>query len=167
MANKLPKSRGRRKYLGWGFVLAIGVAILTLGVSTLLRSADTANWPTTNGVVINSTYEKQVAGSNNHYPDGYIYWPRVTYEYEVSGRTYSSSRISTADWSMSYGAVQQVLSQYTIGTKIKAHYDPNDPNEAVLQTSVGTNTYIPTILGLGFTIIGVVGIVWVHRANRR
>jgi len=64
-----------------------------------------------------------------------------------------------------YGYALGVVNKYPNGTMVDVHYDPNNPADSMLDTSIGLPTLIPMILGIAFTSIGGAGL-W-HARSRK
>ncbi len=79
---------------------------------------------------------------------GDTYKPVVRYEYMVSGHRYTSQRVNIMQDSASYSWAERVVDRYPVGRKCKAWYDPQKPQEAVLDR---TASFIPSGLML-FTL---------------
>ena len=84
-----------------------------------------------------------------------LYYPEVRYEYEVFGQIYSGQQIS-------FGAntgysnqrkTQEILAKYPLGANITVYYDPNAPENAVLERHVGGK--VALIIGILFSLIAI------------
>ncbi len=64
------------------------------------------------------------------------YQANIVYDYRVSGRSYSSSRVTSGDYSHDRTLAQALLQRYPIEAHVTVHYSPNDPSVAVLETGV-------------------------------
>lgn len=56
----------------------------------------------------------------------------VTYEYRVAGKTYRGKRISIGE-DLGDMAVEQRLARYPVGASVTVYYDPQQPDQAVLE----------------------------------
>ena len=79
---------------------------------------------------------------------GDTYKPVVRYAYTINGNRYTSQRVNIMQDSASYSWAERVVDRYPVGRKCKAWYDPQRPQEAVLDRSA---SFIPSGLML-FTL---------------
>jgi Protein of unknown function (DUF3592) len=67
-----------------------------------------------------------------------FYVPVVTYEYDFGGRSFQSAQVtsggSTASGSKAHA--EKVAGRYPVGAAVRVRYNPENPGEAVLKTSV-------------------------------
>jgi flagellar basal body-associated protein FliL len=101
------------------------------------------SWPTTSGRVLGAGVEPRRSHSSE---GGYStsYYPVVLYEYSVMGRTFQSNRL-TVGGEVGYGFpawAQRVVAGYTPGAMVTVYYNPENPAEAVLQTTSGSRNKI-------------------------
>ena len=129
----------------WLFML-IGVALVGLGVWTLIKSLRTERWPVTDGV-IQSAEQKTHSGH-----DGATYSAAVTYTYRVAGVSYEGSKISIGQMSSSADYARRILSRYPVGKKVPVYYSPTNPTEAVLETGIHGGTWICFGVGTAFVL---------------
>ena len=104
--------------------------------------------------------------------DGVTYSVDITYRYEVSGRSFTSSRYSFATGSSSGRAgKQKIVDAHRPGSQALCYVDPSDPQQAVLNRKMTGGIWLAGGLSAIFPAIGIGGIVGVayaqHRRNRR
>ena len=83
--------------------------------------------------------------------------PKVTYTYEVDGRTYTSDR-----WSYAYKGLKRAVAQRmadAVPDEVDVHYNPADPAEAYLETNSATAGVLITGLGVLMGLGGLVGVL--------
>lgn len=116
-----------------------------IGLRQKARVSVTKEWPTTNGTVLFSTVEARRSSSSSG-GTSTSYYPSVVYQYQVNGQTFQSNQLSMGMrvGLGSYNAVQQrVTENYSPGSVITVYYNPNNPQQAVLEHSaVGGNIMI-------------------------
>lgn len=89
-----------------------------------------AHWPTTPGVLTDRTFDKRLTMY------GITYKVSVNYSYDVAGRKYWGERLAFAAERLDSGALlDALLTKYQPNTSVTVHYDPVQPEEAVLETS--------------------------------
>lgn len=115
------------------YVLMIlaGVVFIGLAVLQALKARRAANWPTVQGVVVESHVEAVRRRSENRISTSY--YPRVTYQYRVNLQEYTGKQIGFGAESTSSGKAERVRAQYAQGAPVTVFYDPEDPAKAVLE----------------------------------
>lgn len=112
--------------------LSAGIGIVFMVHFITSGTQDTRKWPAVPGIVtMMSAPSAQDVLSGKADPQKAA--ARITYEYQVDGKTYSSSRISLSDRSASQGFTQYVRDTYQKGKEVTVKYRPDDPREAVLE----------------------------------
>src|SRR5438552_1499590 len=111
-------------FLGTAFFLLIFAAI------NIIRALQAQNWPTAPGVVISS-----YMGSSRSSDSGTSYRAVVQYQYQVADRAYTGDRLAFGSRNMygGYGGAQRTLQRYPAGTQLQVRYDPNKPQNSVLE----------------------------------
>jgi hypothetical protein len=107
------------------FLLAM--IVLYAGGSLLLAARASARWPATEGVIIESRMRLNCV----------LCWPTINYHYEVKGRGFVGSGIAAGpqDYYNQLEAGEKVRA-YPLGSKLKVHYDPNNPSVSCLEPGV-------------------------------
>ncbi len=130
-----------------------GIGGIGYGVSTVLQASSMKHWPTAKAVVITSRVRVQRprsgSGSSTVIAD-------IMYRYEVRGKTYTSRRVTAAqygssDSSRAYGQVRA----YPVGKTVTAHYNPDDASYAVLDTRWDSIYALAFIIGAVGLLIGI------------
>jgi hypothetical protein len=86
----------------------------------------------------------------------------VRYSYVVAGQPHVGNQIGA------HGAAARVdgrPDRYAVGQRVTAHYNPSDPDEAVLETPFPSVAVLGIILGLG--LLGVAVYIYLSRLPRR
>lgn len=143
------------KKIGWGFGV-LTVAFFVVGVSLLLSAAQSMNWPSVKGHVVESKVVgriNQVGDTLRRYVD---YVVEVKYSYFYEGELYFSKRYSHGTGTTAkdgfddkYSArVWLLKSPYKADQQVTVYFDPDNPQSAVLQTGILWSTCIPIIIAL-------------------
>jgi hypothetical protein len=123
-------------------------AVTTLKSSIQLwtHSRRSKGWPVVEGSVVRAAIREEPSRT-------YINRiPEVEYRYVVLGTTYQGNRI-LFDSGERYAEqeAEKILAGYAQGTTVQVHYDPNDPQESVLeQKARGLGTSLGVICALLF-----------------
>lgn len=133
------------------FALGIGVTFFW-GLPTLRTAKASETWPTTNGVV------KESSVSRKKNKDSTTFAPEICYEYRVHGQKHFSSKMGiggTTSYSSSAKA-HSIANEYPVGSQVKVTYDPQNPGYGVLNPGLKANSYLPVVFGIVFLLIGLV-----------
>jgi hypothetical protein len=118
---------------------AVGIAILAFWIADVRRGLAARSWPSVPGVVEEAATRRK---------------PPV-YRYEVGGREYQGFRSS-------YGGRRVRRNK---GDAVTVHFNPEDPNEAVLHPGWSWRSLgIPVFAGL---FLLVTGLMWTAGARKR
>ena len=140
---------------------AIGGGIVYLGYMFYVKSQASQSWPTAQGVVVSSevTARRSRSGKGRHRT---TYGADVRYEYTVNGVQYSSGKISFGEYrTHSRGPAQAAVDQYPRQAEVVVYYNPDKPEEAVLEPGKMGGIVILFIVGGVFGAVGVLGLLGV------
>ncbi|MBP7634050.1 DUF3592 domain-containing protein [Candidatus Ozemobacteraceae bacterium] len=120
----------------------------------------TLSWPSTSGTIV-----KSWVGERSEYKNGrthHMYTPRVRYAYRVgsSSQSFEGEEISSLvtssgdrEWADS------VVASYAVGTRVTVYYNPDRPQEALLERGIHT-WFILLFVGVALLFLGLgVGMV--------
>jgi len=81
---------------------------------------------------------------------GWLYEPKVTYEYEVGGVRHVGSGISAASELPVFPNAQERIQRYAKGRSVAVFYDPKHPDRAVLERTgaMTINAYMIVLIAL-------------------
>jgi hypothetical protein len=135
-------------------VLTLCSAFILMGVMMLgslgldaLRADAAGGWPTTVGTVVSVAVDEVGYGVETHW------FPRVTYQYTVQGRTMLSTQITPGQqphWRESVDA-SHFLERYVTRSRVLVYYNPENAAESVLEARQAARTQ--PALGLGVTLV--------------
>lgn len=114
------------------FIL-VALFLLLMALRSRRRVRQSMNWERTTGTVLFSTVETRRSRSGR---SGYstAYYPKVVYEYHVSGQRYQSDRLNLGEIGLGfYKRVEAKVAEYPPGKMIDVYYDPDNPAQAVLE----------------------------------
>jgi hypothetical protein len=138
------------------FLLAFGgggIYLIIASRKTRAQAEASQNWPAAAGSVLRS----EVGESTSTDSDGdtsTTYHPVVEYTYQVGGQSFTGRRITfgPVTGNSNPRKAQEVLSRYPSGGAVQVYYNPQKPDEAVLEKRAsGTNVML--ILGIVFLAI--------------
>ena len=131
----------KRKILGIFFFIA-GIIVFIIITPVVIQGIYANNWATTEGTIIGQR-EIEQCGSSAFVP---------VYFYMVDNVFYESTRIDF--YSVICGDTNDLLSNYPVGSHVIVHYDPKNPNSAVLNSISGIE-YVYLIISSLFIGYGV------------
>jgi hypothetical protein len=148
----------RRIIFGIGAFIFLGVGIGLFAVSArqLREARASESWPSVQGIVVSSSVQ-----STNDRDDDPYYSASVTYEYSVDGVTYSCGRVSYDTTRGRLKDAQEKVKRYPKGKQVEVHYNPGNPDVAVLEPGRTGEPYPWLGLGGAFTVVGLVGLGFV------
>ncbi|GEM_PF-3568337 len=133
------------------------LVLLLLQLRTILLAGRSVRWPTTFGVVAESSIRKEGGGDD---PDLYV--PRIRYTYTVNGKAYQGDQVTTrqrADTS-SRARAAEIVARYPEGRPVTVYYRPGKPDCAVLEPGRGAGNWIVFLLLLAACLASAVWIVF-------
>jgi hypothetical protein len=145
-----------------GVLFLIGGVMLLMSIRVWLKTLSARSWQTTSAVIT----ESAVIESED---DGAMYYhPEIKYQYEVGGRSFSSSQYALGS-KITWGGqgrdrrkADTLVQRYPTGQRVQVYYNPRNPEDAVLEIrSANTGTLVG--VGLVLIVIGagiVTGINW-------
>ena len=142
IAFALPQWQGILSHLPWPFDTYAGqmlllVALVPIGITVLVareklgRVAQAAGWRSTQGKVIESQISDSVSDSkvqNKLFEN----MPRVRYAFNANGRDLVGERISFGD-DTGGANTQATLARYPVGKEVTVYFNPEDPEDCVLE----------------------------------
>ena len=155
--------------------LSLATGVLALFVSLILnvrftrdnaRGENSLAWPTTSGRVTQSRIEVR---EHRTQPTDYVDF--IEYEYSVNGRMYRGRTVDLRIRNVhDRAAMQAFVSSYPVGRQVPVHYDPQNPNDALLVVGPANETSGPRLLlarillpvGMGLIAFGW----WTGRVRR-
>lgn len=147
-------------YLGI-FVALIGLVVGLLMARAHRRASANASaarrWRTAPGKVIETGISSQSGHTSS---GGYVYFaPWIRYSYTAAGSERTGERLRFGDvTTRTRGGAETIVGRYPVGAEIKVHFDPDAPDQSVLEPGkVGNNSRNLAIL-CGFVCLIGVGI---------
>jgi hypothetical protein len=136
--------------------VGMGVWMLVKLFRNLAQAKQSEHWLTTSGKVVSSELDSQANTDDEGYsPTTYI--ARVCFAYEISGVSYQGDCIN-----FNYGMrtsnlriQQSIVEQYPEGSTVTVYYDPEKPNEAVLERKVN-GAFTTILVSAIFILIGII-----------
>jgi len=140
---------------GLAFIaLVMGAGLAVWAGDRLLQLREMENWPTTM-----ATVDQVDFAPDPDAPTGPSY-PNIVYTYDVDGATYTSTRISlSGPEPVTEDDQSQWLAYYPPGEEVLVFYDPDSPEDAVLEREGPVPAYAALVLGGLVAIASLVALV--------
>ena len=133
-----------------GVFLVAGVIILLWGITSSRSAFTSQKWPAETGTITASSIETSRSNKGNT-----MYSADIRYTYQVNGQGYTGSKVSFGDVSTSDSAdARKIVSRYQSGQAVTVYYNPQDPQQAVLETGFSPGLFLPLGIGTVFSLVG-------------
>ncbi|WP_025414627.1 DUF3592 domain-containing protein [Gemmatirosa kalamazoonensis] len=138
-------------------LVMVGIPIFA-GLRNVWRAAASSGWPTTEGVVVDAV---DVASTErDRDADGGVRETRmtngrVTVQYRLGGRTYTTQTLHFGEWAASGDATwaQLRLLRHPVGARVRVSYAPRDPGLAVVHPGLTPLVLLLPGIGLGLLTV--------------
>jgi len=105
-----------------------------------IQGTTSSRWPTANGTIVSSIVKKTVRPTQEGNKTAYS--AQVVYKYPVNNRQYSCDRVSIGKSAYAEATVKK----YPTGKAVTVYYNPDKPQEAVLEPGLKWGDYWRYIL---------------------
>lgn len=112
-------------------------AIIIAGYLDISASAS-RTWNSTDGTVVANYVLVTGAGNAATAGDSDSYSPVVSYKYRVGSVVYVNSKVGFGEYFFDHRSSDRLMKLYPKGRRVTVYYDPNDPNNAVLNRAYPT-----------------------------
>lgn len=119
--------------------LVMGILFITLGIRNHALGKESESWPVVEGSFVSESSSGQKKKKRIH----------ISYEYRVDGVSYKNSRVNFAD---DKASKRKIRDQYDVGDKLKVYYQPDNPEQSVLEPGASSGSLVIKIVGGLFCI---------------
>lgn len=145
-------------------IILLLIAIFTgiMGTLKIIDNTNSKSWESTEGkITLSEIRTRSSSGTSN----SIVYFPSVKYDYYINNIKYTGNRISLlVDIKLSdISYAEKILENYKVNQTVAVFYNPNNPQEAVLDLEVKKASlliYLVIIVIFGFS--GAYGI-WKYK----
>lgn len=127
------------------YIMVLALVMLIIHMwRGIAAGRESKNWPTVPGRVVASEVERETSRERVDRRDGVtryrrkVSWiPRITYEYDVNGERFTGRNVYI--FQMRYSqrrTAENVVRRYPKDKEVSVHYNPENPDKAVLQPGV-------------------------------
>jgi len=130
----------------------IGIILIIHFTYIFWLSKRNRNWKTTEGEVISSKTQE------SYFDEGAMYKAVIQYKYVIREKEYFSKRIFNGDYiGKNFSkSIKTLVNKYVKGEKILVYYDPQHPNQSVLETGVHAVIYRELFAGIFLVALSVI-----------
>lgn len=146
--------------LGAAFILGAYFMHTYLSVPMMEEAKASESWPSVQGIVSHSEIQQSTRDET------IMYAAVIKYEFTVDSISYLGNRISLSSENSKTSSareVKKVLQKYPLGERVKVFYDPELPENSVLETGADTLTYIIKYVPFVLALFGVLMLYQVIR----
>lgn len=170
LEHSLVRKIGRKKSLPGFFMrrifplifLVVGLVITKIGVEQFILAGESLEWPEVPGVITDARVVRDTSS------DGEVYSAQIEYRYHVEGKEYQSERRSFAEYrSSNRGTHEAIATRYPRGEMVRVFYNPDSPDQAVLEPGRSFMSWGVPAFGLLFAGIGVALTIYIPRSLQK
>ena len=134
-------------------VILVGLVMVLYALVNNRKVKSAESWPVVPGTIVRSGVKEYTSRSNG--VTTHSYEPVVFYQYSLMGKPYEGKRLGFGATRVKYAEAQAITDKYLAGTPVNIHYNPNKPEESVLEV-VSRSSKAFLILGLIFWGLGLI-----------
>lgn len=139
----------------WLYLILSVVGLFALG--SALRSKRLANasqsWQGTQAQVIASDIKKSTSNDSD-YGQSTSYEAIIHYRYSVLGKDYTGERVSFGVKNSSEKLARETVARYPINTSVTVFYNPDKPEQAVLERA-SSSGWLQIVIGIALFVAGI------------
>lgn len=147
--------------LGLIFTL-VACAFIYAWIRELRKARATRSWPTTGGRILTARVHSFRGYNRSSHTSKTYYDPQVVYEYTINGTRYESHQIAIGIGYSNHRReeVERKVAPYKAGADVQVFYNPNDPNDAVLEHGVAGGVMLLFIGLVTLFVLAILFIPW-------
>ena len=139
----------------WIVLVVIGAFITSFTLLAVKRGKQSEQWQKCEGKVVSAEVEEERRYDPEDGTSVY-YYPRVHYEYQVGDKTYQGKKLKMLEASMSKKKANETIASFSTGSTVEVYYDPQKPEQAVLQPGTQKFSYVFLVVGMLCILAGLV-----------
>ena len=142
----------------YSIMILAGLLFIFLAVNQRMKAKRAEEtWQTIPGVITNSQIQTHHS-RNSKGQSRTSYEPCVNYQYQIMGSSYTGNSIGFGKANYDFNKANSIIAKYPQGATVMVHYNPEDPQKAVLETKAsGFATFLA--VGIIFLIIGCAALI--------
>lgn len=132
----------------YGIIVALftlgGLAMAGWGWRMIARGRRTLAWPSVEGII----EEPRGAAADD------VTLRRIVFSYTVEGRLYRCDIPPPDDTALSPDLAHREVNKYPVGSRVRVHYNPREPAQAILEPGPARDGWLIFSLGLVALAVG-------------
>jgi len=116
--------------------IGIGLLLIFIYFRNLAKVRASQAWPAVQGTVIES-WVRRTESTDDDGSVSYSYYPEIQYQYQVMGSQYQGDKIT---FGLKSGGnrtkAEKAIAKYPTGANVTIYYQPDKPENAVLERSI-------------------------------
>jgi uncharacterized integral membrane protein len=136
--------------------IGIGIGMLIKLMKNFSKARLSKNWLSTSGKIVSSELDAQTTTDEDGYQTT-TYIANIVFEYQVDKTSFKCDCINF-DYGMRTSnkrKQQSIVEQYPAGSQVTVYYDPDEPEQAVLEKRVN-GVFTTIMVSAVFILIGVI-----------
>jgi len=139
--------------VGIAFLL-VGIVMLLAGFQARKKALAAQKWPAVPGKITASTLEEERHMDQETHRASISYVPTVQYQYQVRENTLVGNRIGFSKTGYDYATATRKLAQYQVGAPVTVYYNPDAPDDSVLNPS-SKGSIVLIIISIVIMLVGI------------
>jgi len=139
----------------WIIIGVVGILLSVFTFGSIRKGKKSMSWPSV-GAVVNSSEVEVRREYDPEDGESVYYYPRINYTYSVDGQNFKGNKYKIMEASMSRRKARTVVAGFSPGDQITVFYDPEKPEESVMQPGEQKYLYIFFVLGIGLAVFSVI-----------
>ncbi len=135
--------------------LGVGLILFTVGAYQIYHGMESTAWPTVRGVITVAELGKHIDRDLDNNSTDTTYSADISYDYLVDDQAYVNGSVHFGSMSSSDPSMARaMLQRYPVGKTVTVFYNPERPQQAVLEPGVAGVAWVLPALGLLFAVVG-------------
>ncbi len=136
-------------------ISAVGLYVLFNVLRSRRQASASQNWVGVQGRIVESRLEKRSSTAMDISDrDQTSYIPIIRYTYSVMGQEYSADRVAFGVQNTNQGPARELVERYPVEKSVMVYYDPNHPDQAVLE-QVSKTGWLQIVVGILMVFAGL------------
>jgi len=116
----------------------VGVVTVISSARSMRQAGRSESWPGVQGRIIESRVDKRTEVDYDSPADRTAYIPVVRYTYSLQGKEYTGDRIAFGVKNRNPNPASEVVNRYPVDKQVMVYYNPEKPEQAVLEQASGS-----------------------------
>ena len=139
--------------IGFWVLILVGMIAFNMVALSMMKGWDSKSWSSTNGTIVSSKVKtittRSTSTSTTPRKKRTRYFPEIHYKYQVDGKEYSGDRLAFGFSNRPKEESKNIVERYPAGAHVPVYYDPDNPEESVLEPGVYALNWLGIVFGIG------------------